>query len=136
MSKFNINRFNNSNNPVQPGNNDYEVNAENTELFGELMNRFLSESKAPESEQAVTLAFTQSFLEQHNVPSETTRAIIANIKTLNTDTLNSHDTSFMQAAVELVRDINTLPDTVLDSFSFELHAQLERKNKQKGQTLL
>jgi hypothetical protein len=25
---------------------------------------------------------------------------------------------------------------VLDSFSFELHAQLERKNKQKGQTLL
>jgi hypothetical protein len=42
----------------------------------------------------------------------------------------------MQAAVELVRDINTLPDTVLDSFSFELHAQLERKNKQKGQTLL
>ncbi|MDA0945336.1 MAG: hypothetical protein O3A77_04680 [bacterium] len=134
MSKFNIDRFNN--NPVQPGNNDYEVNAENTELFGELMNRFLSESNAPESEQAVTLAFTQSFLDQHNVPSETTRAIIANIKTLNTDTLNSHDTSFMQAAVELVREINTLPDTVLDSFSFELHAQLERKNKQKGQTLL
>lgn len=136
MSKFNINRFNNSNNPVQPGNNDYEVNAENTELFGELMNRFLSESKAPESEQAIPLAFIQSFLDQHNIPSETTRAIIANIITLNTDTLNSHDTRFMQAAVDLVREINTLPDTVLDSFSFELHAQLERKNKQKGQTLL
>ena len=100
------------------------------------MNRFLSESKAPESEQAITLAFTQSFLDQHNIPSETTRAIIANIITLNTDTLNSHDTRFMQAAVDLVREINTLPDTVLDSFSFELHAQLERKNKQKGQTLL
>ncbi|MDA8576256.1 hypothetical protein N9L24_04360 [Candidatus Marinamargulisbacteria bacterium] len=136
MSKFNINRFNNSNNPVQPGNNDYAVNAENTELFGELMNRFLSESKAPESEQAIPLAFIQSFLDQHNIPSETTHAIIANIKTLNTDTLNNHDTSFMQAAVDLVRYINTLPDTVLDSFSFELHAQLERKNKQKGQTLL
>ncbi len=136
MSKFNINRFNTSNNPAQPDNNDYKDQAENTELFGELMNRFLPDSKTPESEAAITLAFTQSFLKQHAVSDETTRAIITSIETLNTDTFTSNDVSFMQAAVELVREINTLPDTVLESFNFELHEQLKRKNKQKGQTLL
>ena len=136
MAKFNINRFNSSNNPVQPGNNNYDVSQENTELFGDLMSQFLNETKAPDSNHKTMLTFTQTFLETHNVPHETSQTIISTIKTLNTETLSTHDISFMQAAVDLVNEINTLPGDIVDSFKFELHEQLEIKNKQKGQTLL
>ena len=129
MAKVNINQFNSSNNPVQPGNNNYDV-------FGDLMSQFLNETKAPDSDHKTILTFTQTFLETHNVPHETSQTIISTIKTLNTETLSTHDISFMQAAVDLVNEINTLPRDIVDSFKFELHEQLEIKNKQKGQTLL
>lgn len=136
MAKFNINRFNSSNNPVQPENKNYDINQENTELFGDLMSRFLTENTATESDPTPTLTFTKTFLETHAVPRETSQAIIRTIETLNTEALSTHDISFMQAAVDLVNEINTLPGDIVDSFKFELHEQLEIKNKQQGQTLL